>query len=666
MKAASDRPQRSGRTRNPAAGVIASAVMAGLLLAGCRDAQTGEPAPPSAAAAPETAPSGAPASPNDNGPTPPSTAATDPGATPNPNDNGPTPSSTAATVDSGADSDDAPPGPNEPPLASYVEKGGYAVGVREVYFHDPARPFDSWNAVYASDGYQATLKEINDAGETQIVPAHMWYPVDDPGSAPKATLDDFTSSISRTFRSQYEFAAMSFLFDLVDAEGRRAYTNQGAMQSIMAAARGRIIDSHYRAPIAGGRFPVIIAAHGLGGASFGWTGFAEYMASNGYVVVAPSFIADSSLPNALNSPDSKYAQSSDAAAVDRAYQTIMGEFKVIPSFYEHLFGLEPSALGGPLDPSRLKAAPGGPERVGEMMSGFFIQRLADVETIIDGLYSLDKDGDSCAAEYAARGQPSHGAEVCGLFTGALGVENIGVAGHSLGSMTAQFAVAGSDRVAAAVGYNNGHPRYWEPPGIFGDGAADYGQPAGNPGPVMVIHGSEDAFVQSVFRGLMWNTYLAAGGDPEDIWQLEQERALPTDENPQPVARNTYDRATGDKVIISVEDLNHDLLTDNFSSLFSEQNPLEADGRAYRSAPAPEARKAVGQDVLDPQFRGEIYTPLGWGEAGGADVFLPVFIRNYFTKNWFDYYLKGDESAVRFTEDPIEDQGLLDIRSSLPR
>lgn len=644
MKAALSRPNRRRCARKPTLGTLAAAVMAGLLLAGCRDARTNSPAPPP--------------------PTTATTAAADTGAEDAPlGSDASTPAPTASTA-AGLHTDDPPPGPDGPPLGSYVERGGYAVGVREVYFHDPARPFDGWNAAHASDGYQAILKEIDDAGEAQIVAAHMWYPVDDPGSARKATLDDFASSISPTFSSRYEFAALSFLANLVDAEGRSVFANQGAVESVLAEARGRIIDAHYRAPIADGRFPVVIAAHGLGGLSFGWTGFAEYLASHGYVVAAPSFISDSSMPNALDSPDSKYAQSSGAAAVDRAYQTILGEFKVIPNFYKYLFGVEPAELAGPPDPSGLSAVPGGPQQVGGMMSGLFTQRVADVETVIDGLHSLDQDRDSCASQYAARGQPMHGAEVCGLFSGALGVENIGVMGHSLGSMTAQFAV-GSERVDAAVGYNNGPPRLWEPEGVFGGGASEDGQPAGAPGPVMQIHGTEDAFVQGVFRGLMWNTFLAAGGDPADIWLLEQERVPPTDENPQPIARNAYDRATGDKAIVSVTDVNHDQLIDDFSALFSEQNPLEADGRAYRSAPPPAARKAVGPDVLDPRFRGELYTPLGWGEAGGADVYLPIFIRNYFTKNWFDYYLKGDESAVRFTENPIEDQGLLDIRSSLP-
>ena len=641
ITAASDRPKRNRRTRNPAAAALAAAVLAVLLLAGCRDARTDGPTPPSTAAAP------AEMNPDNE-----------------PDDEMETSETTKAAAPAGADPGGAPAGAGGPPLSSYVERGGYGVGLRKVYFHDPDRPFDGWNAVHASDGYQAALKEINDAGETQIVAAHMWYPVDEPGSARKATLDDFASSISPAFSSRYESSAMFFLYNLVDAEGRGVFSNQGAMQAVIAGARERIIDSHYGAPIAGGRFPVIIAAHGLGGFSFEWTAFAEYLASRGYVVAAPSFISDSSLPNALDSPDSVYAQAAGAAAVDRAYRTILGEFKVIPGFYKYLFGVDPAGPGGPPDPSGLSAVPGGPGRVGEMMGGFFTQRVADVETVIDGLLSLDKDGDSCASEYAARGQPEHGAEVCGVFAGALDVENIGVMGHSLGSMTAQFAVASSERVDAAVGYNNGPPRYWEPPGVFGGGSAEDGQPAGSPGPVMQIHGTEDAFVQDVFRNLMWNTYLAAGGDPEDIWLLEPERVLPTDENPQPIARNAYNRAAGDKVIIAVKDVNHSLLIDDFSALFSEQNPLEVDGEQYRSAPPTLSRKAVGRNVLDPGFRGEPYTPLGWGAVDGAEVYLPVFIRNYFTKNWFDYYLKGDLSAIRFTENPIEDRGVLDIRSSL--
>ncbi len=480
-----------------------------------------------------------------------------------------------------------------PPLLAYLEPGAYRTGLMPLYFHDPNRPFDGWNARHASDGYKATLAEVNAAGENQIVATHAWYPL-------------------------------------------------------------QAADGSAQTPTAGGPFPVIIAAHGLGGSSQGWSTFAQYLASHGYVVVAASFITDSPQPRSFESPDSKYAQQAGDAGVDKVYGVIRNEFKVIPGFYKYFFGnVSAATFGGSQTQQGLRAAPDGPEKVGGMMAEFFTQRLDDVDTILDGLYSLNGSAESCAAEYLARGQPNHGAQVCGLFSGSLDLDRVGIMGHSLGSMTAQFAVARSGRITAAVGYNNGPPRLWEPKGVFGTGSAADGQPAGSPKPVMQIHGSEDAFVQGVFRGLMWNTFSAAGGNPEDLWPLEAERVLPTDENPQPVARNAYTRATGDKVIISVKDLDHDALTSGLTI---------SDGN--RGDPGQRPRKAVGQDVLLPSFQGENFAPLGWGTVEGREVYMPAFIRNYYTKNWFDFYLKGDEGGLRFIGNPIEDMGILDIRSSL--
>lgn len=619
--------------------LLLAGVVGGATLLGCSSAATPTSAP--AATLTSTAapmPIAIPTSPTDT-PTP--TDMRTPNATP-------TPTSTRT--------------PNAAPVLSpqdYVERGEYLVGSRAMHFHDPGRPFDEWNARHASEGYQAMLAEIDAAGERRIIATHVWYPVA-PGDATRAaTFDDFAQSRSAYFRNAYAQGMLGFLGGLADADGSPPnFSDRATLTAITAEARKRIVNSLHQAPIAPGRFPIIIAAHGLGGNSLMWARLAEYLASRGYVVVAPSFTADSGLPNVLESPDSRFAASAGREGIDRAYRTIMGEYKVIPNFYRYFFGDAP--WGG-----NLEAIPGGGLRVGEMMAEFFTQRVDDVETIINALASLDKGGAACAAYYAERGQPIHGAEVCGLFGGALDAERVGVLGHSLGSMTAQFSVARLDRVRAAVGYSNGTPRYWEPPGIFGDGTAADGQPAGNPNPVMVIHGSEDAFVQSVFRGLMWSALIAAGGDPLEIWTLEQERVLPTDENPQPVARNAYNRATGDKAIILVKDVTHDSLTDDFSPLFSERNPVAVDGKRYWIAERPVARKAVGEDTLDPSFQGEPYTPLGWGEVGGYEVHLPTFIRNYYTRNWFDYHLKGDEGGLRFRESPVPEQGVLDIRIELP-
>ena len=563
----------------------------------------------------------------------------------------------------------ADPPAASPALTDYVDRGPYAVGVRALYFHDPDRPFDPWNAKHASPDYQILLETINAAGENQIVSTLAWYPVDPADTTRPATYDDIASSsrgaaLNRAYQSNLSF----YLSNLTDGSGGGPdlFADPAAAGLAADALKQQLVNARYQSPIAEGQFPILIAAHGLGGSAQMWINFAEYFASHGYVVIAPSFISDSGLPNVLDSPDSQFALHRGPVWVGNAYQTFLGEFKVISGFYKYFFDYQgPIGFDGAPGAGQLTALPDGGQKVGAMMAEFFTQRVGDVSTIIDGLYSLNQDAATCTLEYAASGQTNHGPQVCGSFTDSLDLISIGIVGHSLGSMTAQFTVARDPRVTAAVGYNNGPPRYWEPPGIFGIGQAADGQPAGNPKPVMQIHGSEDAFVQGVFRGLMWNQLTAAGGNPEDIWILEPERALPTDENPQPIARNAYTRATGDKVIISVKDVNHGSLVDDHLALFPRSAPLTVNGRQYWNEPRQAPRKAVGQDVLNPAFQGQPYTPLNWATVGDTPLYLPIFIRNYYTKNWFDFYLKGDQTALRFTENPLPDLGIIDLRHNRP-
>ena len=69
--------------------------------------------------------------------------------------------------------------------------------------------------------------------------------------------------------------------------------------------------------------------------------------------------------------------------------------------------------------------------------------------------------------------------------------------------------------------------------------------------------------------------------------------------------------------------------------------------------------------LTPGFQGQPFTPLAWGTVDGTPVYLPTFIRNYYTKNWFDFYLKGQEMGLTNLEtNPVEDLGILDIKSSI--
>ena len=598
----------------------------------------------------------------------------------------PTPPPTATPV---ADDTGSMTSASENGLMDFVERGPYDVGVAEMFFHDPDREFDTWNGQYASDAYKQTLDAVRASGENHIVATRIWYPVNPGDSTRAATFNDLYSANSQTFQQAYQQGAVGQFIWSVGASN--------ASPELMTALEARILNAKWNAPISNdGPFPVIVAAHGLGGTAMMWVTAAGHLASHGYVVVATDFLSDGSLPNAFDSPDSMFAASATARDIDMAYGLILREQKVIPKFYEFFFGFDISSAfggpppgagdqaqggqaqggqppqggpgaGGPPSLPGMTAAPNGGQLVGDMMAGLFTQRVDDVMTVVDGLTLLsDRDADSCKQELAARGQPQFADAVCGRFTGAFDMSKIGVMGHSLGSMTAQFAVAREPRVTAAVGYNNGPPQYWEPDGIFGDGTAADGQPAGNPNPVMQIHGSEDAFVQGIFRDLMWNQITAAGGDPTQLWMLEQEQVVPTDENPQPIARNAYNRATGHKAIILVKDVTHGSLVENAAAeLISEHAPLNVGGTEYTaSGEGSRPRKAVGDAVLTPNASGQQFMPLGWGAVDGTQTHVPAFVRNYYTRSWFDYYLKGDLSGIRFREDPIPDLGVLDVRSEI--
>ena len=559
----------------------------------------------------------------------------------------PTPATPTATP--GAQIDiDVESAMRDVPLSNFVERGHYAVGMSELFFHDPDREFDRWNSMHASNAYRDMLRNVNAAGEKQIVATRIWYPAEAGADSLMQDFNGLFTTSSDTFRRSYQGTLSWILGQVTPVDGGTGTAD------IVAPLAERVLGASWNAPVADGKFPVIIAAHGLGGNSLMWVSFAGYLASHGYVVVGADFISDGSLPNVFDSPDSKYAQSAMQQDVDAAYRLIISEQKVIPRFYDYFHD------------SSGRAAPDGGERVGGMMADFFTQRVGDVLTIIDGLDLLSADATSCASGFAERGQPNFGGSACGMFADSLDMTTVGVMGHSLGSMTAQFAVASSERVTAAVGYNNGPPRYWEPVGIFGDGTSSDGQPAGNPNPVMQIYGSEDAFVQWVFRGIMWNDLSAAGGDPTDIWTLEQEQVLPTNENPQPIARNAYQRATGDKALILAKDVTHGSLVElPAAELISDATPLVVDGVRYTTrGEGARPRKAVGNDVLDASRAGETFSPLGWGEVDGVPMYIPAFIRNYYTRSWFDYYLKDDESGLRFRDDPIPELGVLDVRSAI--
>ena len=535
----------------------------------------------------------------------------------------------------------------------FVERGPYEVGVRMVFFHDPARAFDGWNASYGSPRYKTLLQRIHAAGERQVVVAYIWYPADAQGTSRRATFADFSKSSSPYFVGTYKNLARGhLLFFLVNQntvtladKARRLseiYKKPEVSAKLYEAMEKRFVTSFLNAPVASGRFPIVIAAHGARTSVFTWFPLAEYLASHGYVVVAPNFLADGVLSQALDSPDAQFAKTVPFPYLDMVYNTMHRESKILYGAYKQIFG---DSFEGFEKPIKGSVVAGGEENLNGMMREFFAELIADIRVVLEGLESLNKNKNMCLLDFAQKGQPIHGTQVCGFFGGAFDMERVGILGFSFGSVAAQLALARDDRFLAAVGYNAAIPKAWEPKE----------NPKNVPlqKPLLQIHGSEDIVMHNLYKTLLWDTLKSRGGDPKKIFQIESERHIPTSKNPQPIARSAYARATGDKAIIQVQKTHHTSLLQDVVALSSSKNPIVVEKKVFWSDALPRPKKTLEKNAL--------YQPLGWGRIGEKNVYLPVFIRNYYTKHWFDFYLKGEGEPL--PKIPLGRE-ILEIRSSI--
>ena len=493
------------------------------------------------------------------------------------------------------------PGATDAPLAALPEGtayGDYAVGTVTGFAVDNRQRFDPWNTAYASPQYREMLRRVEASGQRRTVDFRLWYP-----------------AVADT------------------APGRPA-----GPRSAYPAAGGAGPDA---AP-AEGRFPVIVLSHGLGGAHSMWGALAGFLVSHGYIVAAPSFISDSSRPMVFEDEDSPFAAQSTPQEVQQAYNRLRGEGKVIPSFYRLMFGGDPDA---PL-------IPGGIERTTTMMRNLFRQRVADVGLLLHTVRLLGEEPDVCRAALESMGATSAARNLCGLLAGRVSERPAGLAGHSLGSMTSLLGVNHLPGVGAALGFNNGIPFTWTPEEMYGAGETADGLPVGSRRPTMVMIGDEDAFVQGVFINLFQTAVSEAGGDPATAFPLEAERAWPERaENPQPVALSGWQRSTGDRSLVIVRDVNHDVLVREFDRNSAWLNYQRGD--ASQRAGWRSVRKPTGAEAFQPQPpRGEEYALLDWAELGdGSVVYLPHLIRDWYARAWFDWYLKGDEAARQRLQSP---------------
>ena len=549
--------------------------------------------------------------------------------------------------------EDAAPPSSLPPEAAY---GQYAVGVATGFAVDALAHLDPWNGFYGSAEYQTLLRRIDASGQRRTVMFQLWYPAPpSPESqwqerqrSPLPAANGRRANYHDFFFRDPHIAVRRTIAGMAAAEvtqvrpgGALAEMSEADRQAALSSIGGQILETPQGAwqdaTAAEGRFPVIVVAHGLGGNHAMWGTFAEFLASHGYIVAAPTFVSDGTLPLVFHDEDSPFRNGREWAEVAAAHEQLSNEAKVVPYFHRLLFD-------GETDPAKRKAVPGGVERATTMMRNLFRQRLGDVALMLRTVLSMGLDEPECRTALASMGatsaaRPTSNSYLCNLLNGRIDADNIGAAGHSLGSMTAQLAANHLPAVDAAFGLNNAPPFKWTPEEMLG------GSEGGVRKPLLLMVGDEDAFVQSIFIGLFTTAVREAGGDAKQAFPLAAERAAPHRmTNPQPVALSGWQRARSARFLVIVRDVGHDTLVNEAARLFPW--PAFVRGELPFGQDPSRTRKATGDAAFASEPpAGERYDELGWTVyEDGQQAYLPHVVRDWYALAWFDWRLKGDDAA----------------------
>ncbi|NLE87811.1 MAG: hypothetical protein GX607_15595 [Myxococcales bacterium] len=532
----------------------------------------------------------------------------------------------------------APEVPGKGPHASLTRSGPYLVGSRTIFVRDPARPFDPWNEVYGSDDYKALLDHLAEIGEPRTLVTEVWYPVAPPpgcrpdhphrppAEQPRCTIPGLRHAtyLDYALGDRPLFDRRGVSPELVTASGETVLALATRDPRAHAELVGDVLDelaqrrrgSLLEAPVAPGRFPLVVMSHG------GFTGNvrpdshreiftseAEHLASHGYVVVAMNHTGDSRQPAVFHDPGSRLLQTGGPEAVDDAYEILFSQAPV------------PDRITG------LIFQPGGWDLANSMMQRLFEMRTDDVVSVIDAVRDLDAQAGS-------------------FLAGRVRLDRVAVAGFSLGSMTTQIALGSVEGLVTGMSWNNGLPKAWEPPRF-----------QGLTRPHFFSLSFEDALSRTFFTDVPFLVYpnVVPGGDPSDFLHLPGERIFPpTRDIPEPVVKTAYDRAEGAKLLLGLVDATHWDVTDDDDYLFPRHR--RATGELRVAFDNVLARLPFGDEVLAPEFVGAPYETMSWERTDSGDwIYRPHLLRNYYSVAWYGLFLKGEEKHRRALRcDPFPD------------
>ena len=180
--------------------------------------------------------------------------------------------------------------------------GPYAVGSKTIFIHDYSRPLDSVAGVNSG---------------IRVLPAEIWYPVDKSAideNQIRAAYSDYVFN-DKEVHNLMMYNTTFFHARAYDPYYERVSVQEGVTQKDLDQASDMLFhkkrNSYIKAPIAESEtsFPVVIMSHGDAGSRYNMESACEFLAANGYMVIAPEHTGN--VPYAMIGKDPAFETDTD-------------------------------------------------------------------------------------------------------------------------------------------------------------------------------------------------------------------------------------------------------------------------------------------------------------------------------------------------------------------
>lgn len=391
----------------------------------------------------------------------------------------------------------------QPRVEAAVLETSFAVGSTSLFIHDQSRPFDAVAGV--ESGVRTLITEI-------------WYPVDhsniSQASVP-ATYGDYVFG-NRTVH--HMMMTQTTFFHLTPQSVREGVSQaqiDGAIDELFARKRGSYLHVPVAAP---GPWPVIVMTHGDAGSRYNMQTVCEYLASHGYIVIAPDHTGNS--PYAMIGSDPALA----VQGGDPALTTKMAE--VLSLLDENGAYGDPATFGQSYSPlTNGFSIEGFPD-----LDRSLVERVNDLRAALDTLEQLNLKGQ---------------------FAGKIDLSRVGLMGRSFGAATTLAGLALEDRFIA--GFAVAPPSLPDlrpalPPSAL----------VSPPAESVLLSSSGNSALAEIHKP----TLLLLGGEDHLILGLSAQMAAamggaaPSPGNPYPALQTAVERATVPVVYALTQNTNH--------------------------------------------------------------------------------------------------------------